>query len=85
MDIKDIQKLVQTLNWDDMEAITEEYHLHRKRLARNRAQPLTDDEQGLVIGGEYIKAVKAYRTRFNCDLLEAKVAVDIYRDGMNRE
>jgi hypothetical protein len=55
--------------------------VRRERIAPS-LNPLTKYQKELIQRGKYIQAIKEYRTRFNCGLLEAKIACDSYRDIM---
>jgi ribosomal protein L7/L12 len=48
--------------------------------ARVAGSPLSDEEKALADAGRLVDAVKAYRNRTGCLLLDAKVAVDTWRE-----
>lgn len=43
--------------------------------------PCDNEEKELVKQGQFIKAIKNYRARLNCSLLEAKIAIDSLREN----
>lgn len=47
--------------------------------------PLSAVEEELVRDLQHIVAIKNYRKRTGCGLLESKMAVDMYRDTMRKE
>ncbi|MGE3341461.1 MAG: hypothetical protein AB7J46_06230 [Candidatus Altimarinota bacterium] len=52
----------------------------KKKQAAEKAQSLTSEEMALVARHQIADAVIHYRRRLNCSMLEAKVAVDIFRE-----
>jgi ribosomal protein L7/L12 len=78
----DIRVFVDSLTESEMNQITIEIAERRRALVAVRARPLTDEEKDLVKQGRWIFAIKSYRERHGSSLLEAKIAVDDYRDSI---
>jgi ribosomal protein L7/L12 len=78
----DIRVFVDSLTESEMNQITIEIAERRRALVAVRARPLTDEEKDLVKQGRWIFAIKSHRERYGSSLLEAKIAVDDYRDSI---
>lgn len=53
----------------------------KRKFAIANARPITPEMKRLVSIGEYINAIKEYRTFYNASLMEAKIVVDSYKEG----
>jgi hypothetical protein len=80
----DFRLFVESLTLAEMNTLSMAIHEKRTLIANQYTEPLSNDERDLVGCGEWIKAIKSYRNRNNCDLLTAKVKVDDYRDKLHR-
>lgn len=80
----DLHVFVQSLTLAEMNKLSDILHDAKKEYIRQNMQPVSDNERMLVFNGEYIAAIKEYRARLQCSLLEAKVAIDTLRSKLTR-
>lgn len=71
--------LIEAFNLNELNQLSMMIHERRIQWAKENMVPLTLDEKILVDMGYTIEAIKQYRNRQNCSLVEAKTAIDSYR------
>lgn len=71
---------VDSLTWDEINALSNVIYEKRRLYYRQMARPLSEEEIELVKSYQTIEAIKSYRARHGVSLLEAKIAVDAYRE-----
>jgi len=77
--------LAQSLDMREVNELSNILHNMKREWAKNCASPLSNTERCFVDSGRWIMAVKEYRIRrqlegHDCSLLEAKIAVEAYKD-----
>lgn len=70
---------VDSLTLSEMNELSNVIYNKKREYARKNMKPIHSDELLLVEYGYYIPAIKEYRYRTGCSLLEAKIAIDSVR------
>jgi ribosomal protein L7/L12 len=71
--------LVESLTVKELDELACLVHLKRMNIARSNAKQLTEQEITLLNRMCLVEAMKEYRTRNKCSIMEAKAAIDVYR------
>lgn len=79
MEKHQLHAIADMLNLDEVNYLSNLLYERKKDFARLNMKPLNTEEIALVKDGQPITAIKVYRERIGCSLLEAKVAIDSVR------
>lgn len=76
----DLKTFVEALTIQEIHELSNILWDKKKEIIGRNLQPLSQYQMDLVNQNKFILAIKAYREMYNSSLLEAKLAVDAYRN-----
>jgi hypothetical protein len=81
----DMKLFVQSLTSDEVNELWDAIYDERRALAYRNIKPASELQKKLVDDGEFIAAIKDYRYEHNSSLLEAKIAMEVYREWKKQQ
>ena len=77
-----IHEFLSTLSDEELTYFRTAAYTEAERRDRGQTKELNEEEKQMIRDRRFVDAIKQYRARNSCTFMEAKIAVDRYRDTL---